>query len=100
MAVDANVLIFERIREEQRAGRTPISAVDAGYSRALTTIIDANITTFIAAALLFIFGSGPIKGFAVTLMIGLATSMFTAIWVTRLMVVTWLRKRRPQRLPI
>ncbi len=100
MAVDANVLIFERIREEQRAGRTPISAVDAGYSRALTTIIDANITTFIAAALLFIFGSGPIKGFAVTLMIGLATSMFTAIWLTRLIVVTWLRKRRPQRLPI
>ena len=100
MAVDANVLIFERIREEQRAGRTPISAVDAGYSRALTTIIDANITTFIAAALLFIFGSGPIKGFAVTLMIGLATSMFSAIWLTRLMVVTWLRKRRPQRLPI
>ena len=100
MAVDANVLIFERIREEQRAGRTPISAVDAGYGRALTTIIDANITTFIAAALLFIFGSGPIKGFAVTLMIGLATSMFTAIWLTRLMVVTWLRKRRPQRLPI
>ena len=100
MAVDANVLIFERIREEQRAGRTPISAVDAGYNRALTTIIDANITTFIAAALLFIFGSGPIKGFAVTLMIGLATSMFTAIWVTRLMVVTWLRKRRPNRLPI
>jgi len=100
MAVDANVLIFERIREEQRAGRTPISAVDAGYGRALTTIIDANITTFIAAALLFFFGSGPIKGFAVTLMIGLATSMFTAIWVTRLMVVTWLRKRRPQRLPI
>jgi preprotein translocase subunit SecD len=100
MAVDANVLIFERIREEQRAGRTPISAVDAGYGRALTTIIDANITTFIAAALLFFFGSGPIKGFAVTLMIGLATSMFTAIWLTRLMVVTWLRKRRPQRLPI
>jgi preprotein translocase subunit SecD len=100
MAVDANVLIFERIREEQRAGRTPISAVDAGYSRALTTIIDANITTFIAAALLFIFGSGPIKGFAVTLMIGLATSMFTAIWVTRLMVVTWLRRRRPKRLPV
>jgi preprotein translocase subunit SecD len=100
MAVDANVLIFERIREEQRAGRTPISAVDAGYGRALTTIIDANITTFMAAALLFIFGSGPIKGFAVTLMIGLATSMFTAIWVTRLLVVTWLRKRRPQRLPI
>ena len=100
MAVDANVLIFERIREEQRNGRTPISAVDAGYQRALTTIIDANLTTFIAAVLLFQFGSGPIKGFAVTLAIGLLTSMFTAIMVTRLMVVTWLRHRRPQVLPL
>ena len=100
MAVDANVLIFERIREEQRNGRTPISAVDAGYQRALTTIIDANLTTFIAAVLLFQFGSGPIKGFAVTLAIGLMTSMFTAIMVTRLMVVTWLRRRRPQVLPL
>jgi preprotein translocase subunit SecD len=100
MAVDANVLVFERIREEQRAGRTPISAVDAGYSRALTTIIDANLTTFIAALLLYMFGSGPVKGFAVTLAIGLCTSMFTALMVTRIMVVTWLRKRRPKRLPL
>ena len=100
MAVDANVLIFERIREEQRGGRTPISAVDSGYRRALTTIIDANLTTLIAAVLLFQFGSGPIKGFAVTLAIGLMTSMFTAIMVTRLMIVTWLRRRRPQRLPV
>ena len=100
MAVDANVLIFERIREEQRNGRTPISAIDAGYQRALTTIIDANLTTFIAAVLLFQFGSGPIKGFAVTLAIGLLTSMFTAIMVTRLMVITWLRRRRPQVLPL
>ncbi|MFN4088750.1 MAG: protein translocase subunit SecD [Alphaproteobacteria bacterium] len=100
MAVDANVLIFERIREEIRLGRTPISAVDAGYKRALTTIIDANLTTLIAAVLLYIFGSGPVRGFAVTLAIGLVTSMFTAIWVTRLMVVTWLRRRRPQALPI
>ncbi|NKB22179.1 MAG: protein translocase subunit SecD [Alphaproteobacteria bacterium] len=100
MAVDANVLVFERIREEQRAGRTPISAVDAGYSRALTTIIDANLTTFIAALLLYMFGSGPVKGFAVTLAIGLCTSMFSALMVTRLMVVTWLRQRRPQRLPL
>ena len=100
MAVDANVLIFERIREEQRNGRTPISAIDAGYQRALTTIIDANLTTFIAAVLLFQFGSGPIKGFAVTLAIGLLTSMFTAIMVTRLLVVTWLRRRRPQVLPL
>ena len=100
MAVDANVLIFERIREEERNGRTPISAVDSGYKRALTTIIDANITTLIAAILLFQFGSGPIKGFAVTLAIGLFTSMFTAIMVTRLMVVTWLHRRRPTKLPL
>jgi preprotein translocase subunit SecD len=94
------VLIFERIREEVRLGRTPISAVDAGYKRALTTIVDANLTTLIAAMLLYIFGSGPVRGFAVTLAIGLVTSMFTAIWVTRLMVVLWLRRRRPQTLPI
>jgi len=100
MAVDANVLIFERIREEVRGGRTPISAIDAGYKRALTTIIDSNLTTLIAAILLFMFGSGPIKGFAVTLSIGIVTSMFTAMMVTRLMIVTWLRQRRPQALPI
>ena len=100
MAVDANVLIFERIREEVRGGRTPISAIDAGYKRALTTIIDSNLTTLIAAVLLFMFGSGPIKGFAVTLSIGIVTSMFTAMMVTRLMIVTWLRQRRPQALPI
>ena len=100
MAVDANVLIFERIREEHRAGRTPISAVDAGYRRALKTIIDANVTTLIAAVLLYMFGSGPVRGFAVTLAIGLMTSMFSAIMVTRLMVVTWLRHKRPQALPI
>lgn len=100
MAVDANVLIFERIREEVRSGRTPISAIDAGYRRALTTIIDSNLTTFIAAILLFLFGSGPVQGFAVTLSIGLATSMFTAIMVTRLFVAMWLRRRRPAALPI
>ena len=93
MAVDANVLVFERIREELRGGRTPISAIDAGYSRAITTIIDANLTTLIAAAILFQFGSGPIKGFAVTLMIGIVTSMFTAIMLTRLLVVAWIRKQ-------
>ena len=94
------MLIFERIREEERNGRTPISAVDSGYQRALTTIIDANITTLIAAILLFQFGSGPIKGFAVTLAIGLVTSMFTAIMVTRLIVVTWLRRTKPKTLEI
>ena len=100
MAVDANVLIFERIREEIRNGRGPVTAIDAGYKRALTTIIDANLTTLIAAVLLFVFGSGPIKGFAVTLTIGLITSMFTAIMLTRLLVVGWLRRGRPQALPI
>lgn len=95
MAVDANVLIFERIREELLAGRTPMNAVEAGYSRALVTIIDSNLTTLIAAVLLYAFGSGPIQGFAVTLTFGLITSMFTAIMVTRLMVVTWLRAKRP-----
>ena len=100
MAVDANVLIFERIREEVRAGRTPISAIDAGYGRALTTIVDANVTTLIAAILLYIFGSGPIRGFAVTLAIGIVTSMFTAIMLTRLFVVTWLRRNQPSALPI
>ena len=100
MAVDANVLIFERIREEMRNGRGPVTAIDAGYRRALTTIVDANLTTLIAAVLLFVFGSGPIKGFAVTLTIGLVTSMFTAIMLTRLLIVFWLRRTRPQTLPI
>jgi len=100
MAVDANVLIFERMREEVRNGRSPFNAVDAGYRRALTTIIDSNLTTLIAAVLLFAFGSGPIKGFGVTLTIGIVTSMFTAIMVTRFLVVIWLRRKRPQTLPI
>jgi preprotein translocase subunit SecD len=100
MAVDANVLIFERIREEVRQGRTPINAIDAGYGRALTTIIDANITTLIAAVLLYALGSGPVRGFAVTLAIGIVTSMFSAIMLTRLMVVVWLRRTRPSTLPI
>ena len=100
MAVDANVLVFERIREEVRAGRTPISAIDVGYSRAFTTIIDANLTTLIAALLLYGFGSGPVRGFAVTLSIGIVTSMFTAIMVTRLIVVAWLRRTKPETLPL
>ncbi len=100
MAVDANVLIYERMREEARAGRTPISAIDAGYSRALTTIIDANLTTLIAALILYFMGSGPIRGFAVTLAVGIATSLFTAVMVSRLIIVGWLRRTRPQELPI
>ncbi|MDV7338777.1 protein translocase subunit SecD [Terasakiella sp. A23] len=98
MAVDANVLIFERIREELRNGLGPIAAVDSGYKRAIKTIIDANVTTLIAAVLLFEFGSGPVRGFAVTLAIGIITSMFTAIMVTRLQVVMWLRKNKPKKL--
>jgi preprotein translocase subunit SecD len=100
MAVDANVLIFERIREEVRGGRSPISAIDAGYREAMRTIIDANLTTLIAAVLLYAFGSGPVRGFAVTLGIGIITSMFTAISLTRLMVVSWLRRARPAALPV
>jgi preprotein translocase subunit SecD len=100
MAIDANVLIFERMREEARAGRGPVSAIEAGYRRAMTTIIDSNLTTLFAGVLLYYFGSGPIRGFAVTLSIGLATSMFTAIMVTRLIMVGWLRRRRPKALPI
>ena len=100
MAVDANVLIFERIREEVRIGRSPMQAVEKGYSQALPTILDANITTLIAAAILFQFGSGPVKGFAITLAIGIITSVFTAVTVTRLMVATTLRRRRPAALKI
>ena len=100
MAVDANVLIFERIREEVRNGKTPIAAIDNGYSRALGTIIDANVTTLIAAVLLFTLGSGPVKGFAVTLALGIASSMFTAITLTRLIIITWLRRKRPHALTI
>ena len=100
MAVDANVLIYERIEEEVRQGKSPISAIEAGYSRALSTILDANITTFIAAAILFAMGAGPVRGFAVTLAIGILTSVFTAFTVTRLMVSLWIRRRRPAAVPI
>jgi protein-export membrane protein SecD len=100
MAVDANVLIFERIREESRAGKSVIASIDSGYTRALGTILDANITTFIAAIVLFWLGSGPVRGFAVTLSIGIITSVFTAFTVTRLMVAQWVRMRRPQEIPI
>ena len=100
MAVDANVLVFERIREEVRTGKTPFAAMEAGYQRALGTILDANITTLIAAIILFAMGSGPIKGFAVTLGIGILTSVFTAVFVTRMMLVLWLRRSRPIALPI
>jgi preprotein translocase subunit SecD len=100
IAVDSNVLIYERIREEVRAGRTPISAIDAGFSRALATILDSNITTFIAAAVLFYIGTGPVRGFAVTLGIGILTSLFTAFTLTRLIVAYWVRLWRPRTVPI
>ncbi|MCZ4299143.1 protein translocase subunit SecD [Henriciella marina] len=100
MAVDANVIVFERIREEQRNGRSPTTAVIAGYERALSTILDANITTFIAASILYLLGSGPVKGFAVTLAIGIVTSVFTAFVVTRWFTSMWLRLARPRKLSI
>jgi len=98
MAVDANVLIFERIREEIKNGKTPINSIQVGYDKALTTILDANITTFIAAAILFQLGSGPVRGFSVTLGVGIITSVFTAFVVTRLMVALWFRATRPKEL--
>ena len=100
MAVDANVLVFERIREEHRNGRSPLSAVDVGYQQAMSTIFDANITTLLAAGVLYTLGSGPVKGFAVTLAIGIFTSVFTAFVVTRWFTVIWLRGVRPKSLPI
>ena len=100
MAVDANVLIFERMREEVRNGRGPISAIDAGFQRAYTTILDSNITTLIASVILYFFGTGPIRGFAVTLSIGIVTSMFTSIMLSRLLIVDWLRRTKPKELPI
>jgi preprotein translocase subunit SecD len=100
MAVDANVLIYERIREEQAQGRSAIASIDAGYSRALSTIMDANITTLIAAIILFYLGSGPIRGFAVTLAIGILTTLFTAYMFNRLVVAQWVRMKRPSAVPV
>jgi preprotein translocase subunit SecD len=100
IAVDSNVLIYERIREELRGGRNAISAIDAGFRRALSTILDSNITTFIAAAVLFYIGTGPVRGFAVTLGIGIITTVFTAFTLTRLIVAWWVRWKRPQTVPI
>ncbi len=100
MAVDANVLVFERIKEELKAGRGPARAISLGYEKALSAIVDANITTLITAAILFVMGAGPVRGFAVTLGLGIITSVFTAIYVTRLMVVIWFERRRPRELRI
>ena len=100
MAVDANVLIYERIREEIRSGRSIISSLQAGFERAFGTILDSHVTTLVAGALMFWLGEGPIKGFAVTLSIGVLTSLFSAILVTRLQIVTWLRRTKPKLVPI
>ena len=94
MAVDANVLIYERIREELKSGKTAINAIDSGFGRAMVTIFDSQLTTFAAALIMFWLGSGPIRGFAVTLSIGIFTSIFTAVTVVRLMVALWVRTTR------
>jgi preprotein translocase subunit SecD len=100
MAVDATVLIFERIREEMRTAKGPARAIELGYEKALSAILDANITTFITALILFAMGSGPVRGFAVTLGLGIITSVFTALLVTRLMMVMYFERARPKTLAI
>lgn len=100
MAVDANVLVFERIREELKTAKGPARAIELGYSRALSAIIDANITTLITATILFAVGSGPVRGFAITLGLGILTSVFTAIFVTRLFIVLWFERRRPRTIEV
>lgn len=100
MAVDANVLIFERIREEIASGKGPAKSISTGYEKALSAIIDANITTFITAVILFAIGSGPVRGFSITLGLGIITSVFTAIFVTRLLVIMWFERRRPKTIEV
>ncbi len=100
MAVDANVLIFERIREELRSAKSPARAIELGYEKALSAILDANITTFITAVILFAMGSGPVSGFAVTLAVGILTSVFTAIYLTRAIIVMWFERTRPTEIEV
>lgn len=100
MAVDANVLVFERIREEIRAGKGPARSIELGYEKAISAITDANVTTFITAVILFAMGSGPVRGFAITLGLGILTSVFTAIFVTRLLVVIWFDRARPKKIEV
>lgn len=100
MAVDANVLVFERIREELRTARGPARAIELGYEKALSAILDANITTLITAVILFAMGSGPVRGFAITLGLGIVTSVFTAIFVTRLLIAMWFDRRRPKTIEV
>ncbi|TIW21781.1 MAG: protein translocase subunit SecDF [Mesorhizobium sp.] len=99
MAVDSNVLIYERIREERRNGRSVIQAIDTGFSKALATIVDSNVTSLIATVVLFWLGTGPVKGFAITYAIGILTTVFTAFTFTRMLVAIWLRRARPKELP-
>jgi protein-export membrane protein SecD len=100
MAVDANILIYERIREETRAGQRPAIAIDSGFKRAMATIVDSNLTTLIGAVLMYQFGTGPIRGFAVTLALGIIISMFTAITLTRVLIGSWLAWKKPKTLSI
>jgi preprotein translocase subunit SecD len=100
MAVDANVLIYERIREERRLGRSIISALDAGFNRAFSTIVDSQSTTMVVAIILYFLGSGPVRGFAVSLALGIVTTIITAVTMTRLMIALWYRWSRPTRIPI
>lgn len=100
MAVDANVLIFERIKEELREKRSVFQAVEMGFDQAYRTIIDSNLTTLIVAFFLFVFGNGSVKGFAVTLSIGIISSMFSAILLTRMMIAIWLKRTRPKLLKL
>jgi protein-export membrane protein SecD len=100
MAVDANILINERIREESRNGRSPLNAMETGFRRAFSTILDSNVTAFLAHVMLFVFGTGPVKGFALTITIGIVTTLFTATVLARLMMVRWYTARRPQLLPV
>jgi protein-export membrane protein SecD len=100
MAVDSNVLVYERIREEWRSGRSPVSAIETGFRAAMATIIDANLTTLIAVAVLFGVGSGPVRGFAVTLGLGIFTTVFTAFTLTRLIIAWWLGATRPKEVPL
>ncbi len=100
MAVDANILINERIREEARLGRTPVAAMEAGFRRAYSTIIDSNATALLAHVMLFVFGTGPVRGFALTITIGIVTTLFTATVLARLLMVRWYARTRPSLLPV
>ena len=100
LAVDSNVLIYERIREENHMGRSVIASLDAGFKRAFATIVDSNVTMFVAAAILYFLGSGPVRGFAVSLGLGILTSIVTAVTMTRMMIAVWYQYSRPKKLPI